>query len=190
LFDNSNFGGVLNGAKAPSFTTKGKFYCLVSITTYHWNNGLGKKPGTLGLTALNPQDSVGPYPATGSAGQGGAPNVNWTVNAPKGAPVVLFGTYSCNDSDHASWAQNQQSGGTGFCIVYATSAVKTGAAAKTTPAKKKAAPASGKAKKSGKLSIKAAPDTGKSPLAVTFALSSPKVVQWRVDFGDGQRTGG
>src|SRR5438128_2690382 len=49
LFDNSNTGGVLNGGAAPNFGTKGQTYCLDSIVTYHWNNGLGATPGTVGL---------------------------------------------------------------------------------------------------------------------------------------------
>ena len=184
LFDNSNGGGVLNGGTAPSFGTKGKAYCLVSITTYHWNNAQGKKPGTIGLSGSS---SAGPFPAKGSAGQGGAPNVNWTVNVSTTKPVILNGTYTCQDSDPASWSQNPQTGGKGFCIVYVTNVVKkaggTTTTTKTTTTKKTTTTP---AKKSNKLAIKATPDSGNPPLTVTFALSSPKVVQWRVDFGDGQ----
>jgi PKD repeat protein len=196
LFDSSNVFGVENGAKPPAFTTKGKAYCLASITTYHWNNGQGKKPGTIGLAGTT---KVGPLPAKGSSGQGGAPNVNWTVTFSTAKPVVIDGSYTCTDSDPASWSQNPQSAGKGFCIVYVVAAVKKGGAstkATTTkkktpkpPAKKKPAPKKPAAKAKGgkgKLSIKATPDNGNPPLTVTFALSSPKVVQWRIDYGDGQ----
>jgi PKD repeat protein len=189
LFDNSNGGGVLNGAKPPSFSTKGKAYCLVSITTYHWNNAQGQTPGTIGLAGSS---KAGPFKATGSSGQGGAPNVNWTVNVSTTKPVVLNGTYTCQDSDPATWAQNPQTGGTGFCIVYVTNAVKTssnptGKTTTTTKKKTTTTPTAGKGKgKSSKLAIKASPDVSKPPLTVTFTLSSPKIVQWRVDFGDGQ----
>ena len=195
LFDNSNGFGVLNGGKQPSFDTKGQAYCLNSLTTYHWNNALGSKPGTIALATTG--GSLGPWTATGSSGQGGAPNVNWTVNFSTATPVVIKGKYTCVDSDAKTWSANQQSGGNGFCIVYATPAVGSGpvtqpvtkkkpAAPKKKPAapKKKTPPASGP--KTGKLGIKASPDSGKPPLAVTFTLSAPKgVVQWRVDFGDG-----
>ncbi|HEX7626668.1 MAG TPA: PKD domain-containing protein [Gaiellaceae bacterium] len=187
LLDTTNGGGVLNGARQPSFITRGKPYCLVSITTYHWNNGLGKLPGTLGLSG--PSGNVGPFKAKSSSGQNGAPNVNWFVNLSTAKPVVINGVYSCVDSDPASWSQNPQTHGTGFCIVVGVSAVKSGTAAppKTTTTKKKPAPAPAKPKGGkGKLSIKATPDNGNPPLAVTFTLSSPKVVQWRIDFGDGQ----
>lgn len=196
LFDNSNGGGVLNGGKPPSFTTKGKSYCLTSIVTYHWNNGRGKAPGTVGLSSSTMSASA---TAKGSAGQGGAPNVNWTGTFATTKPVVIDGTYSCVDSDPATWSQNPASGGKGFCIVYgvpASGSAGSGGGTSTTKVKitintKVGAPvvsgggATSKAKSSSKLSIKASPDSGKPPLAVTFALASPKVVQWRVDFGDG-----
>ena len=51
LFDNFNGGGVENGGGEPVSSTKGKAYCLTSITTYHWNEEKGTPPGTLGLTA-------------------------------------------------------------------------------------------------------------------------------------------
>jgi hypothetical protein len=129
LFDNSNGGGVQNGGKPPSFTTYGTIgvtaWCLNSITTYHWNNGTGAKPGTIGLGPLNfgaVVNPVAPRQATGSAGQGGTANVNWTVNYSTTNPTIVSGAYTCKDSDPATWAQNQATGGKGFCIVYATPA--------------------------------------------------------------------
>jgi hypothetical protein len=70
LLDTSNTGGVLNGGKPPSFSTKGKSYCLLSITTYHWNYGKGAAPGTIGLTGTT---TVAPAKARGSSGQAGRP---------------------------------------------------------------------------------------------------------------------
>src|SRR5262249_23712546 len=115
IFDNSNGGGVLNGGKPPTFDTKGKSYCLTQIVTYHWNCGHGKKPGSVGLTGANMSASA---TARGSAGQGGAPNVNWTGTFVNPKPVYINGTYQCTDSDPATWSQNPQSGGKGFCQVY------------------------------------------------------------------------
>jgi PKD repeat protein len=201
LFDSSNTLGVLNGATPPTFSTKGTAYCVTSITTYHWNNGQGARPGKIGLGVISGLGGagrvLGPFKATGSAGQGSAPNVNWTANIPSGTkPVVINGTYTCRDSDPKTWAQNTASRGHGFCIVYVTRALGSGTPPKgkkkpTKPVKKPAKPTKPtkptKAKCSkGKLSIKASPDTGKPPLVVTFALCSPKVVQWRIDYGDGQ----
>lgn len=193
LFDNTNGGGVSNGATGPTFSTKGAAYCLTEIVTYHWNNGQGATPGTLGLSSGG--KTVGPFAAKGSAGQNNAPNVNWTASvstSPK--PRVLNGTYACVDSAPASWSQDAQTGGKGFCMVYVTKAVPAGGATVATTGTKKTGTAAKPAKsnatatpkcKAGKLGIAAAPDTGKPPLAVTFALCSPKVVQWRIDYGDG-----
>ncbi len=50
VFDNSNGFGVSNGGTSPSFDTKGTAYCLTSITTYHWNDMKGAKPGTIALS--------------------------------------------------------------------------------------------------------------------------------------------
>ncbi|MBV8394678.1 MAG: PKD domain-containing protein [Actinobacteria bacterium] len=196
LLDSTNTGGVVNGGRPPSFITFGKAYCLTQITTYHWNNGQGAPPGTLSLKTTG--QTIGPFPAKASAGQGGAKNVNWYANVSTSKPVVLNGVYSCVDSDPSTWSSNQQSHGTGFCTVYGVPAVKKAAAApkaktkskpKAKPAAKPTAKAKTKAKGGkGKLSIKASPDNGNPPLTVTFTLSSPPVVQWRIDYGDGQST--
>ena len=196
LMDNSNGGGVLGGGKQPSFITKGVPYCLMQLVTYHWNNGQGAKPGTLGLRG-DLGVVIGPWPATGSTGSNNAPNVNWTANVSTPTkPVVINGVYSCVDSDPATWSQDAESHGTGFCQVYVVKAVVSNAVA--TPKAKSTAKATIKPKKltlasptaakckGTKLTLKATPDNGKPPLKVTFAMCSPKSVQWRIDYGDGK----
>ncbi len=196
LLDNSNGGGVLGGGKQPSFITKGVSYCLMQLITYHWNNGQGAKPGSIGLNG-SAGAKLGPWPASGSAGQGNAANVNWTANVSTPTkPVVINGVYSCVDSDPATWSQDVQSHGTGFCQVYVVKAVTSQAA--TTPKTKASAKASAKPTKPAsnspaaakckgtKLSLRATPDNGMPPLKVTFAMCSPKSVQWRIDYGDGK----
>jgi hypothetical protein len=135
LFDDSNAQGVQNGGKPASFTTKGKTYCLASLTTYHWNDGKGAAPGSIGLKVLSglggAGNTLGPLAAVGSAGQGGVANVNWTAAAAQ--PVVLNGRYACQDSDPATWSQNQASGGSGFCTVTVTTAVPLKPARPATP---------------------------------------------------------
>jgi hypothetical protein len=191
LFNNSNVYGVQNGGTPPSFSTKGHSYCVRRLITYHWNNGLGAAPGTIGLGVVSGLGgagrTLGPYNATGSSGQGGARNINWTASiSTSGKPVVINGTYRCVDSGSSTWSQNRQSGGHGFCQVYGIRAMPT-SGTPPKPKPKKPKPKAPKAKcKKGKLGIAAAPDTGKPPLKVTFALCSPKVVQWRIDYGDGQ----
>ena len=137
IFDNSNTAGVFNGGTAPSFSTQGQAYCVTRIQTYHWNNALGRHPGSVGLRQLSGPTSskpnVGPYPAQSSSGQNNAPNVNWFASPGTSQPVVINGTYTCVDSDPTTWSQNQQSGGNGFCIVYGIPAVTGAGAAGGTP---------------------------------------------------------
>jgi len=117
LFDNWNGDPVAGGGTPPSFGTAGKAYCVVSISTYHWNDGSGAGPGTIALEA-GAGAALGPWKASGSSGQNAAPNVNWTATPGSAAkPVVIDGTYTCRGSDPASWSQNAASGGHGFCKV-------------------------------------------------------------------------
>lgn len=195
LFDNSNGGGVLGGGKPPSFSTNGVSYCVMQLITYHWNNGQGAKPGTIGLSSLanvkSLQGNLAKWAATGSSGQGAAVNVNWTANVSTATkPVVINGVYSCVDSDPATWSQDAQTHGAGFCQVYVEKAIVTAAASAKpkTSAKPttKPKPATAAKCKGTKLSLTATPPNGKPPLSVTFAICSPKSVQWRIDYGDGK----
>jgi hypothetical protein len=126
LFDNWNTSAVGNNGKPPTFDTAGKPYCLSSISTYHWNFGNGKMPGTISLTGA--EGTLGPWSAVGSVGQAtttypnGVPNAGWTA-APGSQFVVINGKYTCNDSDAGSWSQNEVSGGYGFCRVRVETAV-------------------------------------------------------------------
>lgn len=130
LFDNVNADSVASGGLRPTFSTRGKPYCLMYVQTYHWNKGKGSPPGTVGLVRLS-----GPVPlpkriaslaAKASAGQGGVANVNWYASVSITKPVILDGTYSCADSDPATWSANKASGGDGFCIVYGNLAIPGG----------------------------------------------------------------
>jgi hypothetical protein len=127
LFDNSNTNGVQNAGTPPAFTTKRRTYCVVSLVTYHWNDGKGQAPGTIGLRVIaglgGARNTLGPLAATSSPGQGGAADVNWT--ATPGQPLVIDGSYACVDSDPATWSRNQASKGRGFCTVRVTSAIQT-----------------------------------------------------------------
>jgi PKD repeat protein len=189
VFDNSNGGGVLNGGKPPTFDTKGKSYCLTQIVTYHWNGGHGKTPGSVGLTGANMSASA---TARGSAGQGGAPNVNWTGTFTNPKPVYIDGAYQCTDSDPASWSQNPASGGKGFCSVYGVlqagggSGSSGGTKVGTQITTKVGAPAA------PLVSMTPSPTSGAPPLAVTFQLATSvqNVASWGIDFGDGEKGGG
>lgn len=112
LFNNTNAGAVENGAKPPSFLN-GQTVHVTQIETYHWNNGRGAAPGTLTIHSMSGQN-YGPFKATGSSGQGGAPNVNWVASVDVTLPL---GTYEIIDSDTATWSQNAQTRGIGFAIL-------------------------------------------------------------------------
>lgn len=127
LFDNVNADAVSNGGSQPTFSTHGKAYCLMYIQTYHWNNGTGSPPGTIGLVRLSGPGAipsyVGSLPAKTTAGENGAANVNWYASVSINKPVILDGAYSCTDSDPSTWSSNKASGGAGFCLVYADLAI-------------------------------------------------------------------
>ena len=131
IFDNTNVALVGNGGRRPTFGTAGKAYCVTSIQTYHWNNGrgAGAAGGFVGLsawgTALGGPGPVGWWKTTSASGQEGAPNANWRAYLPRLPPVVIRGTYSCNDSAPGTWSQNQASAGLGFCTVAGIPAVLT-----------------------------------------------------------------
>jgi hypothetical protein len=92
---------------------------VTQLITYHWNNGRGAAPGTISLINASTGQTYGPFRATGSSGQGGAPNVNWTANVNLSLPA---GQYQVVDSDPATWSWNGASGGYGFARVEGTQA--------------------------------------------------------------------
>jgi len=113
LFNNTNTGGVQNGPTAQALFMTPTPVHVTQLVTYHWNNGQGARPGTIGLRSMN-GSTYGPFQATGSSGQGNAPNVNWTANVDL---QLAGGTYQVIDSDPNTWSQNGQSGGAGFAII-------------------------------------------------------------------------
>jgi hypothetical protein len=119
---NSNGDQVFNGGTQPTLSTSGQTYCLLSVNTYHWNFGNGQTPGTIALSGADGE--LGPFTATGTPGQAtqqypeGVPNANWTATpASSSQPVIINGTYTCEDSDPATWSQNVASRGEGFCTL-------------------------------------------------------------------------
>ena len=104
-------GGAYNGATVPTTFTINEAWLVTAITTYHWNDGEGTTaPGTIGLKDAN-GEVYGPWQASGAPGVGGVPNAYWTVNP---GIVIPAGTYTVIDSDPATWAQNDETGGRGM----------------------------------------------------------------------------
>ena len=84
---------------------------VTRIGTYHWNNARGATPGTITLRDARSGARFGPFQAVATSGQGGAPNVNWTVAVDL---RLAAGDYEVVDSDVATWSWNQASQGYGF----------------------------------------------------------------------------
>jgi hypothetical protein len=109
-----SIGVANNGATKPTTFTIAESWLVTSIHTYHWNNGKGATPGTIGLRASN-GTIYGPWKATGEPGQGGLPNAFWVV---KPNVIIPMGTYTVLDSDPSTWAQNSDTGGAGMAYGY------------------------------------------------------------------------
>jgi len=113
LFNNTNTGGVLNGATGrPMFMTPVTVH-VTQLVTYHWNNGMGARPGTISLHSMS-GPTYGPFPVQATSGQGNAPNVNWIADVNLTLPI---GTYELIDSDPGTWSQNAMTRGIGFAII-------------------------------------------------------------------------
>lgn len=78
IFELGNIGGVGNGPSKVTHFTLAAPHVITLIRNYHWNSARGAAPGSI---ALKGKDGVnyGPWQATGSPGQDGVPNANWTV---------------------------------------------------------------------------------------------------------------
>lgn len=106
---------VQNGGTSPTWKTNEPMN-VSEIHTYHWNDGQGQSPGTIGLQGAD-GTLYGPWETTGLPGKGGVPNATWVA---KPGVVVPAGSYKVVDSDPDSWSQNADSEGVGFTWVYAT----------------------------------------------------------------------
>jgi hypothetical protein len=119
LYRNFNVFAVENGVTGPTKVFLTGPAQITSIVTYHWNFGLGKKPGYIKILTGDAPDVLPdvPYPAQGQPGSLNAPNVNWvaTMNL-----KVAGGWYDVSDSDPATMSQNSESGHEGFVLVSGT----------------------------------------------------------------------
>jgi len=115
LCNNTNVYGVQNQPSPRNMAcTFSKPVHITQIVTYHWNNGRGKPPGTLGLKSNATGQTYGPFAVKGTPGQNNAPNVNWVADVNFCVPA---GGYLILDSDYATWSMNAQSAYRGFIII-------------------------------------------------------------------------
>ena len=92
---------------------------ISKIRTYHWNDGLGQAPGTIGL--MDQEGKIfGPWQASGEKGSGGVADAFWVV-----LPNIDLenGEYTVIDSDPATWSQNSETGGRGMTSVWGNSKI-------------------------------------------------------------------
>jgi hypothetical protein len=132
IFEIGNVASVDNSPRKGSKFELDAPHVITLIQTYHWNGGRGAPPGSIGLSCRD-NLSFGPWPATGSPGQGGAPNAYWTAR-----PNVTVPATTCVvvDSDSATWAHNGGSGNRGFVRIegYAVGGMTTGQSVNMPPA--------------------------------------------------------
>lgn len=114
IFDNGNISGVFNEPTASTVFTLTRAYVITKMMTYHWNNAVGTT--VTGTHSFRSSEGLvyGPYPTTGSPGQGGVVNAYWNSTPNITLPA---GTYTIVDSDPATWAQNSGSQGKGMAII-------------------------------------------------------------------------
>ncbi len=113
VFKNTNDGAVRNGPTEQVEFTLDAATRITYIQTYHWNNGAGVAPGTIGLKKAD-GTVVGTWDAKGEPGQGGVANAYWAVEP----DVVLEpGTYVVVDSDPKTQSTNEQMAGRGQTVI-------------------------------------------------------------------------
>jgi hypothetical protein len=113
VFDNGNSYAVRNRPKHATVFKLNRATRITKITTYHWNNARGAQAGTISLQSGSGQ-TLGPWRARGQPGQGGVPNVYWVAEV---NIILPPGTFKVIDSDNATWAQNDVSGGAGITTI-------------------------------------------------------------------------
>lgn len=113
LYNNGNIYTVFNGPKNPTTFVLPRAALITTISTYHWNNARGARPGTIALRDSSGR-VYGPWGATGSPGMYGVPNANWNA----AANIRLNpGEYTVIDSDNSTWSHNAQSANAGFVMI-------------------------------------------------------------------------
>lgn len=111
LVEVGNIYGVVPGAaSAPGFTVDAPTL-ITYVFTYHY--GSGTPAGQVGLLAAD-GSFYGPWQTSGTPGQGGVDDANWTVE-----PLVVIpaGTYTVWDSEPSTWSTNADAGMVGFANV-------------------------------------------------------------------------
>lgn len=114
IFDNGNIYGVQNSPNSPTWFKLENSTLITEITTYHWNNARGMRPGTISLIENSSKRVFGPWQTVGLEGMYRVPNATWVA---KPNVVLPPGVYIVIDSSPETWSHNQQSNYSGFAKV-------------------------------------------------------------------------
>jgi hypothetical protein len=100
IFGQTACAGVSNNPPNPTDFTIDQQRTITKIGTYHWNNGMGQTPGTIGIQDQN-GNTYGPFQASGLPGPDGVPNAYWiaTPRLTTSLCNLPVGTYTVLDSD-------------------------------------------------------------------------------------------
>jgi hypothetical protein len=115
IFTQATCATVVNNPPSTTVFTIDQPRTITKMGTYHWNNGQGQTPGTIGLMGPN-WKIYGPWQAYGEPGMGGVPDAYWIVTIPNGLDLPA-GSYTVLDSDPATWAYNSESGNSGIVSI-------------------------------------------------------------------------
>lgn len=88
-------------------------HVITLIRTYHWNDGLGAPPGSIGLSCRDGSNH-GPWQAVGEPSPNGVRNAYWTVRPNARVPGCVCAVVV---SDAQSWSHNDASRNRGFVLV-------------------------------------------------------------------------
>lgn len=134
VFKLESLGAVYNHPPKKTVFSISKPTHITKIWTYHWNNGQGSMPGSIGLRNVKTGQLLGKWSAVGtrhlfnvspgsvwpSKGDG-PPWLYWAVQ-----PLIDLqpGTYEVLDSDPMTWSTNAEMGHRGVAWVYGSSPEK------------------------------------------------------------------
>lgn len=114
----SNTATVSGGGKVAYLTVGDENFKIQSIITYHYNNGKGKKPGTISIYKYDSQTKSRGEKVFTIKALGLYHNTYWNATCVK---KLDKGYYIIDDSNHKTWSQNSASDGVGFVWLYYTS---------------------------------------------------------------------
>lgn len=129
LFKLNSLAAVYNNPPNKTIFTLTNAAHITKIFTYHWNNGSGDTPGTIGLTNTATGVVIGRWNVVGTKSVDSTPGAIWPTTA-NGPPYLYWtvqpnvdipaGTYEVVDSNPSTWSYNSDMGNMGCAWVFGT----------------------------------------------------------------------